>query len=216
LTLVVSIPPLAPSANAGGPYNLCEGRKWFVDGRASINPDNGQSEPGAPGDYIKEYAWDLDGDGAFDDRFGAIPEVTGFASFTVGSHVIQLRVTDNTALSFPSSGMPDLTGVDSAVVTIRSANDPACVCISNLAARPKLSKVQLTWTQSGAHHYNVYRGTISGGPYLKIASTTSTYSTYLDTTVTVGSTYYYVIRPATIIDEETCQSSEARAIVTAR
>jgi len=61
----------------------------------------------------------------------------------------------------------------------------------------------------GTHHYNVYRGTASGGPYLKIGSTDSTYSTYTDTAgLVVGTTYYYVVREANALDEERCQSNE--------
>lgn len=216
LNILVNTPPLAPTANAGGPYNFCQGKKWFLDGSGSINPDNGLFQPGHPADYIKEYAWDLDGNNSFNDAFGVAPEITG--ALSLGPHVIQLRVKDNTAASFPSSGLPDLTGVDSAVVTVRSSTDSACIsCISNLAARPKLSKVQLTWApKAGAHHYNIYRGTVAGGPYVKIGTTTSAYSTYLDSAVSVGSTYYYVVRPASVIDAESCQSNEAMAKVTTR
>jgi fibronectin type 3 domain-containing protein len=84
--------------------------------------------------------------------------------------------------------------------------------VSTLTARAKPGEVQLVWTHlAGTHHYNVYRGTISGGPYLKIGSTTSTYSTYLDRTVVNGTTYYYVVRPAALNDAERCQSNQASA-----
>jgi fibronectin type 3 domain-containing protein len=135
-----------------------------------------------------------------------------FTAAGVGNYLVQLKVTDTTATSFPSSGMGDLSDTNSAQVSVRDANDPACAaCIDDLAARPKLSKIQLTWTDTGAHHYNVYRGTIAGGPYLKIGATTSTYSTYLDTAVVTGQTYYYVVRPAAVNDAELCQSNEASA-----
>jgi hypothetical protein len=93
--------------------------------------------------------------------------------------------------------------------------DAFCGCVDDLTARAKPGKVQLVWTHSGAHHYNVYRGTISGGPYLKIASTSSTYSTYLDEGLVNGTTYYYVVREATSLDAEFCQSNEASARPTA-
>lgn len=214
LTILVTTPPVAPTANAGGPYNFCPGAQpWFLDGSGSINPDEGEHQPGSyPGDFIQSYAWDLDGDGQFDDATGAQPDVTGFfAAKGPGSYLIQLKVTDNTALSFPSSGYGDLSDTDTAVVIVRSATDPECACVNNLTARAKPGKVQLTWTYTGAHHYNVYRGTISGGPYLKIASTTSTYSLYIDYTVVNGTTYYYVIREADFLDREFCQSNQASA-----
>lgn len=113
--------------------------------------------------------------------------------------------------------MSDLTDTHTAQVVVLSDTDPACTeCVDDLVARPKSGKVQLTWTDIGAHHYNVYRGTISGGPYLKIAATTSTYSTYLDTMAINGTTYYYVLRPAAINDAEYCQSNQAGATPSAR
>lgn len=66
----VTIPPVAPTADANWPYNFCPGAKpWFLDGSGSVNPDEGVSQPGSPPDTIKEYAWDLDGAGVFDDAF---------------------------------------------------------------------------------------------------------------------------------------------------
>lgn len=215
----VSIPPLAPTADAGGPYSFCPGRTpWFVDGTGSVNPDEGQSEAGQPGDTIQSYLWDLDGDGQFDDASGSQPDVTSFMQgLGTGSYLIQLKVTDTTGTSYPSSPAGDLSDTDSAQVTVRDATDPACACISNLAARAKLNKIQLTWSpQAGVAGYNVYRSTVSGGPYLKIGSTTSSYSTYLDSTVVAGTRYYYVVRPTAANTNELCQSNQSSALPTTR
>ena len=40
---------------------------------------------------------------------------------------------------------------------------------------------------------NVYRGTVSGGPYGKIFTGASPITTYTDSTVSGGTTYYYVV-----------------------
>jgi hypothetical protein len=90
------------------------------------------------------------------------------------------------------------------------------VCVNDLTARPKATKVQLSWTHTSAASYNVYRGTIAGGPYLKIGNTTSTYSTYVDETVAVGTKYYYVVREVAPNGSELCQSNEASATPVAR
>ncbi len=218
VTILVDTPPVAPTANSGGPYSFCLGAApWFLDGTGSNNPDEGQSEIGMPGDTIISYEWDLDGDGQFDDATGATPNVTAFFSAAgTGSYLIQLRVTDRTSVSFPSSGQPNLVDTDSTVVVVRSANDANCDCISDLQTRPKPGKIQLVWTHSGAHHYNVYRGLINGGPYVKIASTTSTYSTYLDETVVNNTVYYYVVREADALDNELCQSNQITGIARVR
>jgi hypothetical protein len=53
-------------------------------------------------------------------------------------------------------------------------------------------KVTIKWKSvSGAAFYDVLRGTKSGGPYTQIAQVTST--SYVDTAVTHGTQYYYVV-----------------------
>ncbi len=214
----ITIPPIAPTANADGPYVFCpQAQPWFLDGTGSVNPDEGLSEPGKPGDTIQSYAWELNGDNAFDDAFGAQPDVTAFlTALGTGDHLIQLKVTDTTATSFPSSNFGDLSDTDSAQVSVKAANDAACACISDLTARAKDGKIQLVWSDSGASSYNVYRSTTSGGPYSLVANTTSTYSTYLDTGLSNGTTYYYVVRPAALNGDEQCQSNEVGATPVAR
>jgi hypothetical protein len=212
LTVVVSTPPLAPTANAGGPYSFCPATPlWSLDGTGSKNPDDGLHELGAPGDFIRAFDWDLDGNSVFDNATGATPDVKAYFGSFIGSRLISLRVTDNTKLSFPSSGMADLTSTAAAEVIVRAGTDPACACITDLTARAKPGKVQLVWTNTAVHHYNVYRGVANGGPYLMIGSTTSPYSTYLDETVFNGTTYYYVVRRALLNGDEVCQSNQASA-----
>ncbi len=63
---------------------------------------------------------------------------------------------------------------------------------AGLAAVGGNAQVSLTWSaSSGATGYHVKRATTSGGPYTQIAAPTS--SSYTDTSVTEGTTYYYVV-----------------------
>ncbi len=207
----ITTPPLAPTATAGGPYVFCPGQKWFLDGTRSINPDEGLHEPGKPGDTIQRYQWDLDGNNDFTDASGPQPDVTGyFGGRGVGSYLVQLKVTDTTATSFPSSNQPDLSSTDIAQVSVKDASDTACQCITDLSARTKSGKVELLWKDTSAHHYNVYKGTAQGGPYSLLAATDSRYAVYVDFAVTNGTTYYYVVREAQASGAERCQSNEAR------
>jgi hypothetical protein len=215
-TVIVRIttPPVAPTADADGPYTFCAAwMPWYLDGRRSLNPDEGRSEPHAPaypGDTIQEYAWDLDGDGAFDDATGPTPDVTAFFAGTgPGSYLIYLRVTDTTSASYPSSGMGDLSSVATAQVFVLEDDDPRCGCVT-LSVEPKVKQVELTWTlDPGAASYNVYRATVSGGPYTWVASAMT--SPYLDSPGVLNQTYYYVVRPAALNGDERCQSNEESA-----
>jgi hypothetical protein len=213
LTVVISIPPLAPTANAGGPYYFCPNKTWFLDGTKSINPDNGQSEPGMPVDYIKSYLWDLDGDNAFDDASTAQPDVTAFFSGKpLGAYLVSLKVTDNTAASFPSSGFGDLSSTASAEVVLKAATDPACNACTTLKAQPKSGKVGLTWLKKAtAKSYNIYRSTTQGGPYTKIGTAPGSTIFYYDGNVVNNTTYYYVVREVGANGSEYCQSNEASA-----
>lgn len=112
---------------------------------------------------------------------------------------------------------PDVPNPDQLDSNGNGIGDACDICVDDLAARAKSGKIQLTWTHTGAASYNVYRSTTMGGPYALIANTSSTYSTYLDTNVVNGTTYYYVVKPvAPSGDELLCQSNEASATPVAR
>jgi len=64
---------------------------------------------------------------------------------------------------------------------------------TSLNATPGSRQVALTWTApAGATGYVVLRATVSGGPYVTVASGVTTPS-YTDTGLTTGTTYYYVV-----------------------
>jgi hypothetical protein len=81
---------------------------------------------------------------------------------------------------------------------------------TGLTAAGGIAKVTLNWNAVGtATSYNVKRSTTSGGPYGTIASgVTST--TYVDTSVTGGTTYHYVVS-AVNPQGESANSSQASA-----
>jgi fibronectin type 3 domain-containing protein len=86
--------------------------------------------------------------------------------------------------------------------------------VGNGIAPPQHS-VSLSWTDSGSGivGYNVYRGSVSGGPYTKITSALDSTAAYSDTSVLAGQTYYYV---ATAVDGsgmESAYSNEAQAVI---
>lgn len=214
-TVIVNIiiPPVPPTANAGGPYVFCpQAKPWFLDGRMSINPDDGKHQTGPyPGDFIKSYAWDLNGDNVFGDVTGATPDVTSFFDAAgPGTYVVQLKVTDNTAASFPASGLGDLSSTASATVIVKAATDPDCTCVTLKLVAGGGKDVQMSWTAlPGAASYGVYRSLTSGGPYAWIGSS-STLS-YTDNTAVSGTTYYYIVRPLAVNGNELCQSNEISA-----
>ena len=220
LNVIISIPPLAPTSNARGPsgvYNFCLNKTpWFLNGTLSVNPDQGLSEPGRPGDTIISYQWDFLTIGAANtvEANGVQPDVTALLSplGAPNNYLVQLKVTDQTSVSFPTSGQPNLFGVDNAQVFVRPANDPACACVTNLTGAGNATGVSLTWGNSvpGTVQTAVYRSTVNGGPYAKIGTVTG--GSYFDAQVVLGTTYYYVVRPIGANSLELCDSNQASAL----
>jgi hypothetical protein len=72
------------------------------------------------------------------------------------------------------------------------------------------SQLDISWTantETDLSHYNVYRSTVSGGPYDLIASPTT--NSYSDTGLAAATTYYYVISAVDKAGNEGEKSSEA-------
>jgi Glycosyl hydrolase catalytic core/Concanavalin A-like lectin/glucanases superfamily/Ricin-type beta-trefoil lectin domain-like len=86
---------------------------------------------------------------------------------------------------------------------------PATTVPVTLSATPSNQNVTLSWS-GGNRFYNVYRGTATGGPYTRIA-TTLTNTTFIDNTVTNGVPCYYVVTGLNILGEESGYSAEAAA-----
>jgi hypothetical protein len=76
--------------------------------------------------------------------------------------------------------------------------------------------VTLTWTASGSSGvtgYNVYRSQTSGGPYIQVNTSLVSATSYLDSSVTAGQTYYYVVTAVGQGSTESSYSNEASAAV---
>jgi len=90
------------------------------------------------------------------------------------------------------------------------ANPPAAP--TGLTATAGAAQVCLSWTAStGATSYNVKRSATHGGPYTTVNSPTGT--SYTDTSLTDGTTYYYVVSALNTAGES-ANSSEVSATPT--
>lgn len=209
----ITIPPHPPTADAGGPYQVCVAEPVTLDGSGSFDTDEGLSESGvAPFDTIIAYDWDLNGDLVFGDLSGVSPVTT---YNTVGSFELGLKVTDNTAAAFPSAAQPNLTDTDFTTVQVLPADDAFCAAAvecSPVSVHPKSTKNQLVWDPvPGAASYDILRST--DGPdsgFVAIATGHVTdYATYLDSGLTNGVTYYYKVVARNAAGVELCTSDAA-------
>jgi PKD repeat protein/glucose/arabinose dehydrogenase len=94
---------------------------------------SGSSDPDGS---IGSYAWDLDGDGQFDDSTAQSPQ---FTYTTAGTRTVKLRVTDN-------QGAPDDS--DPLTITVNSATNQPPVAVAS--ASPTSGTAPLTVSFSGA------------------------------------------------------------------
>jgi hypothetical protein len=70
------------------------------------------------------------------------------------------------------------------------------MAIPALAQPHPSATLNWTWTQGTgdpATGFHVQRATVTGGPYTVVGTVPVSTLTYLDTAVTVGATYYYVV-----------------------
>jgi hypothetical protein len=82
---------------------------------------------------------------------------------------------------------------------------------TNLSATAGAGQVSLEWTASaGATSYTILRGATSGGPYEVISAGVVTGTSYVDSSVASGATYYYVVAAVNLL-AQSANSNEASA-----
>jgi uncharacterized repeat protein (TIGR01451 family) len=124
--LDLTVPPHAPTADAGGPYLVCVGEQLALDGSESFDIDEGNTGPeGTEPDAITLYEWELDGVSPFDYAESDSPDdpTTTWTFDTVGVANIGLRVTDNSSNSYPTASEVDLTDTDNTFVVVANCVD---------------------------------------------------------------------------------------------
>jgi mono/diheme cytochrome c family protein len=91
--------------------------------------------------------------------------------------------------NFPANFLPGGSGS----LSVSTPGPPSPVSAPvGLSALPGNAQVSLSWISSlGATNYDLLRSTNNGGPYAILASLTGT--SYIDTNVVNGTTYYYVV-----------------------
>ena len=92
---------------------------------------------------------------------------------------------------------------------------PAVELLTGTGVAQSAHTVSLTWQDSGSGiiGYNIYRGTVHGGPYQKINNALEASSNYVDYFVSSGSTYYYVATSVNSSGKESGYSNESQAVI---
>jgi hypothetical protein len=143
--------------------------------------------------------------------------VTG-AGFSVSGLTLPMTLSAGQSATFQVKFAPTATGSVSGSVSLVSnaSNSPATITTTGAGVTATAHSVTLNWTAStstGVVGYNVYRATQSGGPYTKVNSASVTGTSFVDTNVVAGTTYYYVATAVNSSGMESANSSQASATV---
>jgi hypothetical protein len=142
---------------------------------------------------------------------------TSGAGFTTSSIALPLSLAAGQSTSFSVTFAPASTGnlAGSVTVVSNATNSPLVVALSGIGALPASYTVSLNWTPGSSSYsgFNVYRGTVSGGPYTKVDSSTIPTTSYTDLGVASGQTYFYVATELDSTGTESGYSSEVSATI---
>jgi hypothetical protein len=139
----------------------------------------------------------------------------GYTASGIGSgQIVAPGKSATLNVTFAPASTGSLPG--SVTVTSNATNSPASVTLAGTGAQaPVAHSVTLNWTAStsAVTGYNVYRSQVSGGPYTKLNSSVDAATSYVDSTVTAGQTYFYVVTSVNSSGVESADSSEVSATV---
>lgn len=137
------------------------------------------------------------------------------AEFSIPGASFPLTITSGQTVSVNVTFAPTKSGSASGTLTFTSnaSDSTATDATSGTGVTPTYS-VSLTWNASNSVvGYNVYRGATSSGPFTKMNSTLDPLTSYTDSTVASGATYYYVATSVNSSGQESGYSTPAEAVI---
>jgi Abnormal spindle-like microcephaly-assoc'd, ASPM-SPD-2-Hydin len=135
------------------------------------------------------------------------------AEYSIGGLSLPLTIAAGQSAPFTVTFSPGSSGAAAGTLSFASnAVSTAPVAVAGTGIPPY--SVSLSWdgSTSPVTGYNVYRGGKTGGPYSKISALDPTTS-YTDTTVAAGSTYYYVTTAVNSSGVESSYSNQVQAVI---
>lgn len=117
-----------------------------------------------------------------------------------------------TAIFAPASA-GSVTGTIS--VASNATNSPDSISLSGTGVTAASHSVDLAWSPSTSAvvGYNAYSSTVSGGPYTKMTGSPVAATSYTDSAVQAGQTYFFVVTSVDSSNEESAFSNEVSATI---
>ena len=139
------------------------------------------------------------------------------SGFSVGI-TTPINLTPAQSVNVPVVFNPGAAGtVSGSLVLMSNSTTVLSIPLAGTGLAPQAHSVDIAWdpsTSATLQGYNVYRGTVSGGPYSKISSTLAT-STLLftDTTPVSGKQYFYVVTAVDTSGTESAASTQVAVTI---
>ncbi len=139
------------------------------------------------------------------------------SQFSVSGISFPVTIAAGSSVSFQVTFTPQTSGTSSANATFISnaSNSPAMESLTGSGMTPQHT-VSLGWnttTSSGVAGYNIYRATISTGPFTRINSALDATPYDTDSTVTAGQTYYYAVTAVSTTGSESGYSNQVQVTI---
>jgi hypothetical protein len=137
--------------------------------------------------------------------------------YNISGITFPVKVAAGTSVNYTVTFTPQAAGNSPGAISFVNdgSTSPVAETLDGSGGHAGAHTVGLSWDASTTSviGYNVYRGTQSGGPYLRLTSSPQPGTSYADPTVLSGTTYYYV---STAVDSnlnESAYSNQAQAVV---
>jgi hypothetical protein len=178
-TNTVTVSGLTNNANGWTVYAYCQ---------ESTGGGTRTAAYGISGSGITTTTIDATDPGLFGGTFTQADNSTGnYVVFTIGD-VSGFTITSTPVSASDGTLRAPINGIQ--IIPISGGGPPQPP--TGLSATPGNAQVALSWNAStGATSYNVKRSTSNGGPYTTITNVATT--SYTDTGLSNGTTYYYVV-----------------------
>ena len=139
------------------------------------------------------------------------------AGFSQTGLTMPLSLAAGQSTTFKANFDPATSGNSTGTATIVSnaTNSPTAIALSGTGAAAATHTVDLTWgaSTSAVAGYNVYIATQNGGPYSKLNSALLPSTSYSDSNVVSGQTYYFVTTAVDSSGMESSYSNQVSALI---
>jgi hypothetical protein len=139
------------------------------------------------------------------------------SEFSLSGVSFPFTINAGKTASFTVTFAPQATGSVSAALTFISnaSNSPTSQTLTGQGQSKASHSVDLSWNADtgSVAGYNIYRGGKTGGPYTKINTSLDSSTTYVDSNVTSGQTYFYVTTAVGTDGTESGYSNQVQAVV---